>query len=243
MPPRSRERQVPPLLSAPGLQPLQNQVASRDGAGVFLWGATCAGEEEAEVTEGEGEMSESKLHHTGKPGRPSRLSEGDKHEVRRYRESGVSIARLALMWEVSTTRVYEILAEQRAKFGPEQLPKDRQRLARRHLFEKKTVQATYRPTAYVYVFKAHDLVKIGCANDVQSRWRSLRTSNPMIEPPIYSTEKLEDAYAIELKVHRELAEHRVKGTEWFRCPADLAVQVVQRISRMSMDNTVMAVSS
>jgi hypothetical protein len=188
-------------------------------------------------------VSESKLHHTGKPGRPSRLSEADKHEVRRYRESGVSIARLAAMWSVSTTRVYEILAEQRAKFGPEQLPKERQRLARRHLFQKKTVQAPYRPTAYVYVFKAHDLVKIGCANDVQSSWRSLRTSNPMIEPPIYSTEKLENAYAIELKVHQELAEYRVKGTEWFRCPSEHAVQVVQRISRTSADDTVVAAAS
>ena len=67
-------------------------------------------------------------------GRPSRLSDADKHELRRYREAGVSIARLASMWRISTTRVYEILAEQRAKFGPEQLPAAKRHLARRHLF-------------------------------------------------------------------------------------------------------------
>lgn len=67
-------------------------------------------------------------------GRPSRLSDAEKHELRRYREAGVSIARLASMWRISTTRVYEILAEQRAKFGPERLPENKRRLARRHLF-------------------------------------------------------------------------------------------------------------
>jgi hypothetical protein len=69
-----------------------------------------------------------------KPGRPSKLSPADKHEVRRYREAGVSIARLASMWHVSTTRIYEILAEQRVMFGPEQLPKDKRHLVRQHLF-------------------------------------------------------------------------------------------------------------
>ena len=67
-------------------------------------------------------------------GRPSKLSPGDKHEVRRYREAGVSIARLASMWSVSTTRIYEILAEQRERLGPEQLPKDKRHLVRKHLF-------------------------------------------------------------------------------------------------------------
>lgn len=69
-----------------------------------------------------------------KVGRPSKLSPAEKHEVRRYREAGVSIARLASMWSVSTTRIYEILAEQRAMFGPEQLPKDKRHLVRKHLF-------------------------------------------------------------------------------------------------------------
>jgi hypothetical protein len=67
-------------------------------------------------------------------GRPPRLKDADKHELRRYREAGVSIARLAAMWSMSTTTVYQILAEQRAKFGPEKLPDNKRHLARRHLF-------------------------------------------------------------------------------------------------------------
>lgn len=77
-----------------------------------------------------------------KPGRPSKLSPADKHEVRRYREAGVSIARLASMWQVSTTRIYEILAEQRAMLGPEQLPKDKRHLVRRHLFTSQKDDST-----------------------------------------------------------------------------------------------------
>jgi hypothetical protein len=67
-------------------------------------------------------------------GRPGKLSAADKHELRRYREAGVSIARLADMWHLSTTRVYEILAELRAKLGPERLPEHKRTLARQHLF-------------------------------------------------------------------------------------------------------------
>ena len=69
-----------------------------------------------------------------KRGRPQALSPADQHELRRYREAGVSIRRLASMWNISMTTVYQILADQRAKFGPEQLPKDKRYLARRHLF-------------------------------------------------------------------------------------------------------------
>jgi chromosome segregation and condensation protein ScpB len=69
-----------------------------------------------------------------KRGRPSKLNDAEKHEMRRYREAGVSIANLAGMWKMSTTRVYKILAEQRAKFGPEKLPDHKRHLARRHLF-------------------------------------------------------------------------------------------------------------
>lgn len=67
-------------------------------------------------------------------GRPSKLSIAEKHELRRYREAGVSIARLAGMWRISTTRVYAILAEMRERMGPEQLPADKQHLVRKHLF-------------------------------------------------------------------------------------------------------------
>jgi len=73
-------------------------------------------------------------------GRPSSLSLADKHELRRYRESGASIARLAGMWGLSTKRVYEILAEMRERLGPEQLPPEKRRLARLHLFKGQAVR-------------------------------------------------------------------------------------------------------
>lgn len=69
-------------------------------------------------------------------GRPPRLSLADKHELRRYREAGVSISHLAGMWKISTTRVYEILAEMRARLGEEHLPEEKRRYARRHLFRQ-----------------------------------------------------------------------------------------------------------
>ncbi len=69
-----------------------------------------------------------------KVGRPPKLSEADKHELRRYREAGVSISRLAGMWQLGTRRVLQILAEQRAKFGPEQLPEDKRHLGRLRSF-------------------------------------------------------------------------------------------------------------
>src|SRR6185312_6845251 len=55
-------------------------------------------------------------------GRPRKLSPAEQHEIRRYREAGVSIERLANMWSISKQTIYRVLAEQRAKLGLEQLP-------------------------------------------------------------------------------------------------------------------------
>jgi len=65
-------------------------------------------------------------------GRPRKLSPAEQHEIRRYREAGVSIERLANMWSISKQTIYRVLAEQRAKLGLEQLPN--KHLARAHLF-------------------------------------------------------------------------------------------------------------
>jgi len=62
------------------------------------------------------------------------MTPAEQHEIRRYREAGVSIARLAKMWNVSSPTIYRILAEQRTKFGLEQLPN--KHLARAHLFRQ-----------------------------------------------------------------------------------------------------------
>lgn len=77
-----------------------------------------------------------------KRGRPAKLSEANQHELRRYREAGTSIARLAAMWGISTTTVNKILAAQCLKFGPEQLPENKRHLARRHLFRSGNPDST-----------------------------------------------------------------------------------------------------
>jgi len=69
-----------------------------------------------------------------KRGRPCRLTVAEQHELRRYREAGVSIARLASMWHVCPATVHNILADQRAKFGPEKLPDHIRHRARVHLY-------------------------------------------------------------------------------------------------------------
>jgi len=69
-----------------------------------------------------------------KRGRPQKLTDAEQYELRRFREAGASIARLAAMWHISTTTVHQILAAQRVKFGPEQLPKEKRQYARLHLF-------------------------------------------------------------------------------------------------------------
>jgi len=67
-------------------------------------------------------------------GRPLKVSQADRHEIRRYREAGVAINRLAQMWNVTDTTIYQILRELRAQLGPEQLPDDKKHLARKQLF-------------------------------------------------------------------------------------------------------------
>jgi IS30 family transposase len=69
-----------------------------------------------------------------KRGPKEKLSLQEKHELRRYREAGVSINRLACMWGVSKTTVYQALRELVRQLGPERLPDDKKHLARRHLF-------------------------------------------------------------------------------------------------------------
>jgi len=69
-------------------------------------------------------------------GRKPKHSRADKHEIRRYREAGVSIKRLAAMFEVAETTICAYLRELSAVMGPEQLPEDKKHLARKHLFKR-----------------------------------------------------------------------------------------------------------
>lgn len=77
-----------------------------------------------------------------KPGRRPKLTVAEQHEVRRYREAGTSIARLSSMWHVTPTTIHKILAAQRLKFGPEQLPENKRHLARWHLFRSAPTDPT-----------------------------------------------------------------------------------------------------
>jgi len=62
---------------------------------------------------------------------PRKLSVQEEHEVRLFRESGVSIDRCAKLFEVSHTTIYRALRNQRRKFGLEKLPNGQS--ARAHL--------------------------------------------------------------------------------------------------------------
>lgn len=67
---------------------------------------------------------------TAKRGRPTNIRELDKFEMRLTREAGVSIDTIGSMWKIGRRRVHEILAEQRAKFGPEKMPQHKRHLVR-----------------------------------------------------------------------------------------------------------------
>lgn len=54
----------------------------------------------------------------------------EKFEIRQFREAGMSIQQLSGYFNVSMASVHRALAEMRAKFGPETLPKNRRQLAR-----------------------------------------------------------------------------------------------------------------
>jgi hypothetical protein len=75
-------------------------------------------------------MTPERITEPRRRGRKPRLSVGDWHEVRRYREAGVSIERLATMWHVSKRTIHEGLAALRVIHGPEQLPEHKRQLVR-----------------------------------------------------------------------------------------------------------------
>jgi hypothetical protein len=66
-----------------------------------------------------------------KRGRPAKLSDADKFEIWECRRKvGISVERLCSMWGLGRRRMQEILAEQRAKFGVEDMPQHKRHLVR-----------------------------------------------------------------------------------------------------------------
>lgn len=85
----------------------------------------------------------------------------------------------------------------------------------------------------VYVIPAGGFVKIGVSNDTKVRWKSLRTANAIVEPPLYVSPKLLYATHVESAAHRILSPycpHKGQaGREWFRCNRYFAVEVVKQL--------------
>jgi hypothetical protein len=86
------------------------------------------------------------------------------------------------------------------------------------------------PWGYVYVFGAQMYVKIGMTKfDIYRRWHAIKTSNPWLERPLYvSPPLMERVMVVERNCHEALQHFRVSG-EWFDCPRDFAIEVVQEM--------------
>ncbi len=86
------------------------------------------------------------------------------------------------------------------------------------------------PWGYVYVFAAQMYVKIGMSKfDIYRRWHSIKTANPWLERPLYvSPPLMERVLHVEKECHEALRDFRVTG-EWFDCPRELALEVVQEM--------------
>ncbi len=83
---------------------------------------------------------------------------------------------------------------------------------------------------FVYIFAAGDLIKVGfSAFDVDARWACIRSSNPLLEPPLYVTKALGEQRArlVERNVHDQLHQYHESG-EWFRAPRQLVIDAVIR---------------
>lgn len=90
-------------------------------------------------------------------------------------------------------------------------------------------RALLRGPARVYVIPAREFVKIGIATDIEERWRTIRTGNPLVERPFYVSEPQRGARELEKRAHAALAAYRVESTEWFRCSKSLAAETIRQV--------------
>jgi T5orf172 domain-containing protein len=83
-------------------------------------------------------------------------------------------------------------------------------------------------TGFVYVFAAGAHVKVGISEtDVQGRWNSIRSCNPLLEPAAYVSPPVGDlARKVEQAAHRSLSHCHVSG-EWFLCAPENAIETVK----------------
>lgn len=85
---------------------------------------------------------------------------------------------------------------------------------------------------YVYLLRVGQKhYKVGVANNVYERVKSLQTSNPNVIE-IVSTKLVEEAYEIEHQFHDYLAQFKAEGgKEWFEMSAEQAVALAILINR------------
>ena len=83
----------------------------------------------------------------------------------------------------------------------------------------------------VYILGCGDHIKVGIANNVQSRILELQIGNPARIVKLWETVPMTrlEATRLERRVHQELADTRISG-EWFECSADLAMSTILRLS-------------
>jgi hypothetical protein len=84
-------------------------------------------------------------------------------------------------------------------------------------FTSANYKSLHRAAVYFIQAGTSGPIKIGTAQDPQSRLVRLQTANPW---PLYSVLLIWAPAGLERELHRLLAEHRIRG-EWFRPHADV----------------------
>lgn len=81
-------------------------------------------------------------------------------------------------------------------------------------------------TAFVYVFKVNDFVKVGLSRNVLTRRKAIQHACPYpVDVSYYKRVFLTSCRAVEGNAHSRLYKYRVRG-EWFECTPKRAINAV-----------------
>lgn len=87
-----------------------------------------------------------------------------------------------------------------------------------------------RQTGYVYFLQSdtHELVKIGVTKNVNTRFSSIQVGCPcpLVLAGVVTKATWNEAQALEQRLHRQFAEHRVKG-EWFKLDSNTIAEIIE----------------
>lgn len=81
----------------------------------------------------------------------------------------------------------------------------------------------------LYVIPAGEHVKVGISEDVESRWKALRSANPLLERAAFISNPLAKPRKVEQTIHSKLDRYRVVGTEWFKCGREIVLEIVHSV--------------